>query len=83
MNVNKEKKEQVDMKENPLEILKMSLKLKKKINQLNASLDMVEEGTVMEDVECSPERQIEYLSMYLTIHCSLNVHVLQIHRLKF
>ena len=72
------------MKENPLEILKMSLKLKKKkINQLNANLDIVEEGTDMEDVECSPERQIQYLSMYLTIHCNLNVHVPQIHRLKF
>lgn len=34
---------------------------------------MVEEGIDLEDVECSPERQIQYLS--LTIHCGLNVSV--------
>lgn len=36
---------------------------------------MVEKGIDLEDVECSSERQIQYLSMYLIIHCGLNVNV--------
>ena len=36
---------------------------------------MVEEGIDLEDVECGLERSIQYLSMYLAIHCGLNVSV--------
>lgn len=42
-------------------------KKKKKINQFNGSLGMVEKEVDVEDVGCSPERQIQHLSLYLCI----------------
>ena len=58
----------MDLKDNPLVILKMTIgKKKKKINQFNGSLGMVEKEVDVEDVGCSPERQIQHLSLYLCI----------------